>query len=94
MKFTAAVCTGLLVSASCAFSEEAELGEDAFTIDFGDTIQYIVDNVVALDDAWSPDNLPEEKSHLDYTFFGHSPPVYPSRKFPTKLHSPGVQLTI
>ncbi|KAK6064867.1 glycosyl hydrolase family 3 N terminal domain-containing protein [Seiridium cupressi] len=78
MKFSAAISTGLLFWVSCIFAAEAKLDVGAFTIEVGDTVQYILDNVKALDDAWSPDHLPEDKSHLEHTFFGHSPPVYPS----------------
>jgi hypothetical protein len=50
-----------------------------FSWNFGETVQYTLDNIVALDDVWSPEHLPQDKSHLDHTFAGQSPPVYPSR---------------
>ncbi|TPX09896.1 uncharacterized protein E0L32_008918 [Thyridium curvatum] len=79
MKLKGAVYAGVLFPASCVCAEENVASKDnLYSFDFGETVQYTLDNIVALDDAWSPDHLPEDKSHLDYLFYGQSPPVYPS----------------
>lgn len=86
MKLKGAVYAGLLFPASRVCAEENVASKDnLYSFDFGESVQYTLDNIVALDDAWSPDHLPEDKSHLDYLFYGQSPPVYPSRRSPNIL---------
>lgn len=81
MKLEAVAYAGLLLQAPWVHAVEDEPSQDALSsFDFGETVQYTLNNIVALDDAWSPDHLPDDKSYLDYLFYGQSPPVYPSRK--------------
>lgn len=95
MKIKALYCAVFLLQASSIYAEGAKpIKQHLVSFEFGDTIQYALNNIVALDDTWSPDHLPEDKSHLDHTFFGHSPPVYPSRKFLQNLADHSFKATI
>jgi hypothetical protein len=73
--------SSLLLAALFATVARSEPNKESplFSWDFGETVQYTLNNIVAADDVWSPDHLPADKSHLDHTFYGDSPPVYPSR---------------
>lgn len=85
MKFRTAAYAGLLLQASWVHAAEDKPTEGThFSFDFDETVQYTLKNTVALDDALSPDHLPEDKSHLAYLFYGFSAPVYPSRECSSK----------